>query len=173
MAFTGQISHSSSGFTSEGPLAAGTTVEAPSGFLSSGIPVLQYAAVTIPTASVLTLNSVPYTILAAPGAGKVNIFHDAMIVLDYNSAAYAGIAAGEDLAVRYTDGSGATVSTTLETTGFLDATSDQIRTLKRITTDVTPVANAVLKLCLASGDITTGDSPLRMYFTYSTWSTGL
>lgn len=134
---------------------------------------IRYAEVTISAAEMLALNATPKTLVAAPGAGKMLVFHGAVAILDYNSAAYAGIAAGEDLAVKYTNGSGAAASTTLETTGFLDQTSDQIRTHKAIATDLTPVANAALVLHLASGEITTGNSPLRYKVWYSVVSTGL
>jgi len=141
--------------------------------LPNGDGAAKYAEVTIPAASVLTLFSVPYTLVAAPGVGRILEFLSALVILDYGTAAYAGIGATEDLAVRYTDASGAIVSTTLETTGFLDATADALRTLKAISTDLTPVANAALKLGLLNGDITTGDSPLRVKVSYRVHSTGL
>jgi hypothetical protein len=135
--------------------------------------VMRMVEVTVSSAEILALNATPKTLVAAPGAEKVLVFHSAVAILDYNSAAYAGIAAGEDLAIRYTDGSGAVASTTLETTGLLDATSDQLRTHKAIVTDLTPVANAALVLHLASGEVTTGNSPMRYKVFYSVISTGL
>lgn len=129
--------------------------------------------VTVSTAEVLALNATPKTLVAAPGAGKLLVFMGAIIALDYNSAAYAGIAAGEDLAIKYTDGSGVIASTTLETTGFLDQTSDQIRTIRPLATDITPVANAPLVLHLLTGEITTGNSPLKLTVFYRIVATGL
>lgn len=125
----------------------------------------------IPAASVLTLFSAPVTILAAPGSGVATIFEGMYIAYNYNSAAYAGIAAGEDLAVRYTDGSGQIVGE-CETTGFLDQTTNQVRFIYPSSqrtaplTDITPVANAALVLSLLAGDITTGDTPLRIAVLY-------
>ena len=141
--------------------------------LASGDGVVRYAEVTVTAAEVLALNAAPKTLVAAPGAGRVLEFMGAILILDYNAAAYAAVAAGEDLAIRYTDGSGAICSTTLETTGLLDGTADALRTIKPIVTDLTPVANSPLVLHLLSGEITTGDSPLRLKVSYRVHSTGL
>lgn len=134
---------------------------------------MQYAEVTLTAAEVKALNATPKVLVAAPGAGKVLEFVSATAILDYNSAAYAGVGATEDLAIRFTDGSGAIVSTTLEVTGFLDQTSDQLRTHKAISTDLTPVANAALVLHMLNGEITTGDSPVRYKVNYRIHNTGL
>lgn len=141
--------------------------------LFNPLGVLQMAEVTVSSAEILALNATPKTLVAAPGAGKMLVFHSAVAILDYNSAAYAGVGATEDLVIRYTDGSGAIASTTLETTGLLDATSDQLRTHKAIVTDLTPVANSPLVLNLLNGEVTTGNSPMRYKVFYSVISTGL
>lgn len=129
--------------------------------------------VTITAAEMLALNASPKTLVPAPGAGKVLRFLGATAIYDFNSAAYAGIGATEDLAVRFTDGSGAIVSTTLEVTGFLDQTTDQIRTHKPIVTDLTPVANSPLVLHMLNGEITTGNSPVRYIVDYEVLDTKL
>lgn len=116
--------------------------------------------VTVTTGQVLALNATPKEIVAAPGAGIANVHDFSEVFYDYNSAAYAGIAAGENLELRYTDGSGPLIAT-LETVGLLDATSDQHRIL-RSNAEVTPVANAAIVLCLASGEVITGNSPLKV-----------
>lgn len=126
------------------------------------------ADVTITTGQLLALNATPKTLVAAPGAGKIILLEDAQLFLDYNSAAYAGIAAGEDLEIRYTDGSGQLVAT-VETDPFLTATADAYRHVRPATTAaIIPVANAALIMCLASGEITTGDSPLKVRLRYRT-----
>lgn len=134
---------------------------------------VQYAEVTVSSAEILALNATPKTLVAAPGAGKVLEFISATAILDYNSAAYAGVGATEDLVIRFTGTSGAIVSTTLETTGFIDQTSDQIRTHKAITTDLVPVANSPLVLHLLNGEVTTGNSPIRYKVAYRIHTTGL
>jgi hypothetical protein len=119
----------------------------------------------IGSAQVLALNATPQTLVAAPGAGKFLEFLGAYLFLDYATTAYNGIAAGEDLVVKYTNAAGAAVSTQVETTGFLDQTSDQLRVARPVGTDPAVLAlasNAALVLHLLVGEVTTGDSPLKV-----------
>lgn len=125
------------------------------------------AKVEITSAQLLALNATPITLVAAPGAGILSVF-DEIIVYKPAGTAYAGIAAGEDLAVKYTNSSGAQVNTSLETTGFLDQTTAQTRVSRPIVTEYTPVANAALVLHLLSGEITTGDQSLYVIIQYHT-----
>lgn len=121
--------------------------------------------VTITSAQLLALNATPVTLIAAPGASKIAEFVSA-IVHKPAGTAYAGIAAGEDLAIKYTDASGAQVNTSLETTGFLDQTTAQSRLTRQISTEYTPVVNAPIVAHLLTGEITTGDSPLYLTIFY-------
>lgn len=122
--------------------------------------------VTVTTGQLLALNATPKTLVAAPGAGKAIIMIDAQAELDYNSVAYDGIAAGEDLAFRYTNGSGAIVAE-IETTGFLDQTADTYRHVYPLADAAkVPAANAALVLHLKSGEIATGNSPLNIKIRY-------
>jgi len=134
---------------------------------SPGFLPTEYVDVTVSSDEILALNATPKTVVSAPGAGLVTIFQGAFLFLDYNSAAYAGIAADEDLSFKYTDDSGLEVGA-CEATGFLDQTADQIRyTPVKATAAITPVANAALVLHMATGEITTGDSPLYVRVFYS------
>lgn len=117
--------------------------------------------VTLTAAQVKALNATPITLVAAPAAGTANVLLDVQFFLDYNSAAYAGIAAGEDLAVRYTNGSG-DILATIEATGFLDATADAFRFQTVVATSITPAAAAAIVLHMIAGEIITGDSPLKV-----------
>lgn len=130
---------------------------APNGYFESEVT-------TVTTAEILALNAAPKTLLAAPGVGKAIIPVYAELFYDYNSAAYAGIDANEDLAFKYTNGSGATAGT-VETTGFLDLTADAHRHLI-FNAETTPVANAALVLHMTTAEITTGDSPLKVKVYY-------
>jgi hypothetical protein len=133
----------------------------------------RYVDVTITTAQILALNATPKALVAAPGAGKALIFLGVVVFYDYNSAAYAGIAAGEDLSIKYTDGSGLEVGA-LETTGFLDLTADAVRFVPASpVAGFTPVANAALVLHLLTAEITTGNSPLKLRVFYRTIPTTL
>jgi hypothetical protein len=113
------------------------------------------------SAEILALNATPIQALAAPGANRAIVPLRGEAYLDYNSAAYDGIAAGEDLVLRYTDGSGA-IALTFEATGFLDQTADQVRmAFVPSSANLTPVADAALVWHMSAGEIATGDSPVR------------
>lgn len=122
------------------------------------------AEVTITTAQLLALNATPVELVAAPGAGKANVLEEATF---YKAAgtAYDGIASGEDLSVKYTNGSGAEVAQ-VETTGFLDQATAQVRHAKAAVAAVAPVANAALVAHLLVGEIATGDSDLKVRVRY-------
>jgi hypothetical protein len=124
------------------------------------------AEVTVSSAQLLALFATPQPLVAAPGAAKANILDEITLFLDFATTAYGGIAAGEDLTVKYTDASGAILAT-IETTGFLDATADAVR-IAPITTAAahTPVPNAALVLHLLVAEIATGDSPLKVRTRY-------
>lgn len=127
----------------------------------------------ITSAQLLALNATPQTIVPAPIAGYANLVNRIAI---YKAAgvAYAGIAAGEDLVAKYTDGSGAQVSSVIETTGFLDQATAQTRyagppgSTSTTAADVKPVAAAAIVLHLLSGEITTGNQDLIVWTWYDT-----
>jgi hypothetical protein len=125
---------------------------------------LRTRTVTVSSAELLALNATPQILVPAAGDGKALILVGAELWLDYNSVAYSGIAAGEDLTIRYTDGSGAVLAT-IETTGFLDATTDAWRYVTPAGV-IAPANNAPLVLHLSSGEIATGNSPLNLRLLY-------
>ena len=128
----------------------------------------------ISNAQVLALNATPVAVIPAPGAGyfiKVNWW----TVIKPAGTAYGGVAAGEDLVLKYTDGSGAICAAAVETTGFLDQATAQTRHAGALAgsgaaastpADFTPVANAAVVLHLLSGEVTTGTSPLYILVDY-------
>lgn len=133
--------------------------------------MINYAEVAITAAEMKALRATPKTLVAAPGAAYVLEFISAIFIYDY-TAAFTESA--DDIAVKYTNGSGATASTTLDATGLLDATADQIRTIKPITTDITPVANAALVLHnTGDGEWGGTGSPCRVKVAYRVHTTGL
>ncbi|MFH1158770.1 MAG: hypothetical protein V1721_07855 [Pseudomonadota bacterium] len=136
--------------------------------LSESAPGIECIDVHVSSAEILTLNATPVQLVAAPGANKFIMFLGAVLFLDYNSIAYAGIASGEDLYIKYANASGSGVCG-CETTGFLDQASDQYRVSAPygpVTPGIVPQMNAALVLHLITGEITTGNSPMgiRVYY---------
>lgn len=122
--------------------------------------------VTVTTEEVLLLNTTPVELVEAPGAGKALILDEATLLLDYATVKYDGIDGAEDLNIRYTDGTGALVAT-VETTGFLDQEADALRHVKAAAAAAfAPVADAALVLFMSTGNIATGDSPLKVRVRY-------
>jgi hypothetical protein len=126
--------------------------------LNGGLTTNKVATVTVPSAQVLALFATPRTIIAAPGANLAIVPH-LVAIRHAGGTAYAGVAAGEDLVLKYTDASGGTCSDNIETTGFIDQTGAQIR-VASVPTNITPVANAAVVLHLLSGEVTTGNFDL-------------
>jgi hypothetical protein len=151
----------------EGPLALDGSLALDANSVEVGdVGFLNYADVTITTAQVLALNATPITLVAAPGAGKALIFQGAHLFLDFNSVAYDGIHADEDLSIKYTNASGAQLAL-VETTGFLGASADARRFVYPASTAaITPVPNAPLVLHLLVGEVATGNSPLKVRVYY-------
>lgn len=125
----------------------------------------------ITSAQVLALFATPQSVVPAPGAGLA-IVPSLVAIHKPAGTAYAGIATGEDLVLKYTNASGAQISSVIETTGFLDQTTAQTRVARfPVSTgatagDVNPVANAAVVLHLLVGEITTGDSALHVRVWY-------
>lgn len=133
-------------------------------FLTGGPNIesaILYTDTAITANELKALYTTPKTLVAAPGSTSTVIPVGLYMFLDYGTTAYDGIAAGEDLALKYTDGNGTAVIT-VEATGFLDATADAQRYQSIPATLITPVANAPLVLHMLTGNIATGDSPLRV-----------
>lgn len=115
----------------ESPLSQGDTAD------------VQHAKVTITSAQVKALRATPISLVAAPGSGKVLQFLGAVLHLNYGSNVFTELA--DNLGIKYTDGVGAQASEDIETTGFIDATSNKIiNAIPR--KDVILVSNAALVL---------------------------
>lgn len=150
--------------------------------LSNGIQFInkqilnKSAVLKITSAQLLALNATPVTVLLAPGAGYF-IKIENWVARHGTGTAYGGIAAGEDLVLKYTNGSGAIAAAAIETIGFLDQATAQIRvangfgvpasTASTVPGDFTPVENAAIVIQLLSGEITTGLFDLYLFINYS------
>jgi len=126
----------------------------------------QFRLVTLSTAQILALFATPISVIPAPGAGKLNVVERMVAMLDFNAAAYAGIAAGEDLVLKYTNAAGDTIGT-VETTGFLDAAADAWGVMSHAV-DVAPLVNAAIVAHILVAEVITGDSPVHLAIWYRT-----
>jgi hypothetical protein len=130
----------------------------------------KYSTAVVTTAQVLALNATAVSVLAAPGAGLA-IIPRVVAIHKPAGAAYAAIAGGEDLVLKYTDASGAQISSVIEATGFLDQTTAETRVAGMLgDTGASPASyepmNAAVVLHLLIGEVTTGDSDLHVRIWY-------
>lgn len=129
----------------------------------SGIECIQGTAkLTIATADVLTLNTTPIEIVAAPGAGYAIEVISASMKMVYNSATYATNTSLELITAGATNSQASTVIKNSVSTirRFADATTLASATATQL------VDNAALNVTVASGDPTAGDSDITIYVTY-------
>ena len=110
----------------------------------------------------MTGYATPVEIVPAPGPGLYIEVKRVEFFLDYGSVAYTGIDTAEDLSIAYAS---AGEIFQVETTGFLDQASDQRRCAHHGSLHVVGVNEAVT-LSLLSGEILTGDSPLKVKVDY-------
>ena len=110
VAATGDVTISNTGVTAIGA----------SKVLSSMLSELtvQYATVTLTNAQVLNCRATPIQLVAAPGAGKRIHFLGATLNVDGTAGGYTETA--DNLAIKYVNGTGVAVSSTIEATGFID-----------------------------------------------------
>lgn len=96
------------------------------GTLAAPVWLLQlgFVTVTLTNAQILALRATPITIAAAPGANKINQFLGASLNVNGTAGAYTESA--DNLAFKYVDGSGVTLSETIEATGFIDQAGKMI-----------------------------------------------
>jgi predicted RecA/RadA family phage recombinase len=139
--------------------------------------LIRYASVSLTNAEIKGLRAAPKTLVSAPGAGKVIEFVSAVLFLDYGTNVLTESA--DNLAVKYTDGSGAAVSQAIEATGFIDATADTMtNALAKIDTIVAKSASENKAIVLHNtGDGEYGgnagvDTLMRVKVAYRVHTTG-
>ena len=125
-------------------------------------PTVRQASITIPTAEVLTLNSIPVEIVPAPGAGYAIEVLSASVKMVYNSTAYA------TNVILQIENAGATYPT--DKLQCLDATVSMFKQLSSLSTSTVSntqmLENAALNVTVSGGEPTTGNSDIKVYVTY-------
>lgn len=147
--------------------AVGTTTIAANavGYGQLDISVEQTAIVSISNAEMLALRATPKVILASTiaGAGKAIILERAVYEC-LNSVAYTG---PQNLALKYTDGAGASVCTNITGAGLVDQTTQQYRSVNNVAGVVTPNAALVLHN-IGAGELGAGNAAnvnrIRVYY---------
>lgn len=125
-----------------------------------------YADVTLSSTQILALDATPITLVAAPGAGKFTIPLMVAMRYNFNTTAYAGIAAADNFNISH-NGGGPIIA--FETLGMIDQTNDERRvgvlanSLGVSNNEM--IVNAALEVSLG-GPVTTGDGTIdiRTYY---------
>ncbi len=134
-------------------------------YSSSQNQIQNCVTVEVTSAQLLALNATPKTIIAAPDSGFA-VVPTRVAIYKPAGTAYAGVAAGEDLVLKYTNASGAECSAQIETTGFLDQAGAETRYAGMPAAAVEPVAAAAVVLHLLTGEITTGNTSIHVRVWY-------
>lgn len=134
---------------------------------------LQSVNLTLNATAVKALATTQFTIINSYGPNQAVVFLGAGIAYDWDGGTAYTIQGGDDLVFRYQNGSGNIVSTTIETTGFLDQTADKTRYASPLDTQDNLILNQPVVLDNIGTDVTLGTSPLKIVAWYRVWSTGL
>ena len=122
------------------------------------------AELSIPTASVLTLNGTPLTIAPAPGAGYAIEVINASLYVTYNSVAYATnttlMLITDTATVAQMQLSGAIANTVTRGYKIPELSSAAGATATMV------IGNKSLKVQVATGDPTAGNSDIKVYVLY-------
>ncbi len=130
---------------------------------------VQIKEIAITSAQLLAANATPIPLIPPQGPGKVIELLSAVLILDFNSAAYT---TNGDVTLQ-TDGSNTAQSDQVAGAAWLLATADQVTAVQMLSAEVTLDVNEGLELVVATGDPAAGDSPARVRVSYRVHDTGL
>lgn len=129
-----------------------------------GTPVI-VSSFTVTSAQIKTLNSVPTSLIPAPGAGNMIDIVDAVIQNNYGTAAYAS---GGVIQLSYGTGTTTPASATIAATFLTSPTAKQmIKVAGALASSLSSaVVNTAIYIACATGDFTTGDGTLTVKIAY-------
>ena len=130
--------------------------------------IMKIAAGTLSAAQVLALNGTPIEVIAAPGAGLTILVESVQFHLDFNSAAYAGVDANEDLVLEYQTSNNNATDPCDASTNCLDptATADYFAAMGMKDGGNSLYENDAIDITRNTGEWTTGDSPIHYLIRY-------
>lgn len=142
----------------------GTEYQLPFSSIKAMFGNVQAASLSIPTASVLTLNATPLDIVAAPGAGYAIEVISATYGATYNSVAYATNTQLQLIT------SGATIAQFLLGSALTFTASGKWKLYQYSSafgpTSTQVIENAALQVKVATGNPTAGNSDIKVYVLY-------
>lgn len=121
--------------------------------------------VVVPTGQILALHATPITIVPAQGSGNVIRVEGIMAKFKYPTSGGVAYTGSNNLEFRYTDGSGAKVTTDMSYT-FLNGTADAYDYAPAVTAEFTPVENAPIVVTVPSANPAAGNGYLILTVTY-------
>lgn len=126
---------------------------------------VNHLKVTIPTAEVLTLNTVPVTIVPAPGEGKtIKVLSASAKIATYGGAAYA---TNLGLQIKTDTAGDAQRTNSVILSSTVARHLDMAPVASSGATSLQLVANKALQAFVATGNPATGTSDLILYVAYS------
>jgi hypothetical protein len=111
---------------------------------------VMHEEVVVTNAEALALLATPKVLIAAPGAGLA-IIVDSLAIAKIGTGVYTE--AADNLVVEYAGGTD--IIAAIETTGFLDQATSQVRAQRPAVSVITPVANEAVELTI-DGDAELG-----------------
>jgi len=139
----------------------GTEYRLPFSVIKEAFGNVQQASLSIPTASVLTLNATPLTIVAAPGAGYAIELINVSLKMTYNSVAYATNTTVQLIA------SGASAYQAQFNSAVLASASSTWNTIaKSALSGTNVIENTALQVKVPTGNPTAGNSDIKVFCLY-------
>jgi hypothetical protein len=126
---------------------------------------VRLAKATLTSGQVLTLNTAPITVIAAPGAGKMINILSVATKLTFGTAAYA---ANTQLSLKYVGAAynACTDASTLVSGASRTLRWDQVVSTTASATNTQMLENAGVQITVNTGNPTTGDSSVDYYIYY-------